>query len=50
MTPNLGYEPGQLGVREKKNIGGKRHVHQQRKTKYKSKVVKLIERYDEWQS
>jgi len=28
----------------------KRHIRQQCKTRHKSKVVKLIERYDEWWS
>jgi len=37
------YKPGHLGVRKKKlNSGGKRHIRQQCKTRYKSKVVKLI--------
>jgi len=32
------------------NDGGKGHIHQQFKTGYKSKVVKLSERHDEWRS
>jgi hypothetical protein len=44
VIPNLGYEPRQLRVREKKlNSGAKRHMRQQCKTRYKPKVVKLIE-------
>ena len=50
MIPNLGYaypqgyEPGHLRVREKKlTNGGKRHIRQQCKTRYKSKFVKLID-------
>jgi len=40
-----------LGVgKKRKNNGGKRHIYQQCKTRYKSKVVKLIERYDEWRN
>jgi len=58
VIPNLGYaypqsyEPGYLGVREKKNLimAGKGTYVRQCKTGYKSKVVKLIERYDEWRS
>jgi len=47
LSPNLGYaypkgyEQEHLGVREKKlNIGGKGHVRQHCRTRYKSKVVK----------
>jgi hypothetical protein len=50
VIPNLGYaypqeyEPGHLRVRKKKKLNnvGKRHIYQQFKTRYKSKVVKLI--------
>jgi len=45
------YEPEHLGVRGKNlNKCGKRHIRQLCKARYKSKVVKLIERYDvaEW--
>jgi len=44
VIPNLRYEPRHLGVRKKKlNIGAKRHIRQQCKTRYKPQVVKLIE-------
>jgi predicted secreted Zn-dependent protease len=38
------------GMQKKLNNGGKRHICQQCKTSYNSKVVKLIECYDERQS
>ena len=37
-------------MRKKLNNGGKRHIRQQCKARYKSKVVKLIERYEGWWS
>jgi len=49
VIPNLGYtypqgcEPGHLGYMKKLNNGGKRHILQQCKTRYKSKVVKFID-------
>jgi hypothetical protein len=49
VIPKLWYAYHQ-GYANKLNSGGKGNIHQQCTTRYKSKAVKLIERYDEWRS